>query len=103
MSQNLSSLEKAQNLIDKMEYDVKDAVYRLLWQEHVKEDVVTQFEEDERYESMSEENIEALADQCSHRFCFDGDYDCNLDHWSNIQNLIDEEINNYLEEDQGKE
>lgn len=103
MSQNLSSLEKAQNLIDKMEFDVKDAVYRLLWQEHVKEDVATHFEEDERYESMSEENIDALADQCSYRYCFEHDYDCNLDYWSNIQNLINEEINNYLEDDQEKE
>ena len=103
MSQNLSSLEKAQNLIDKMESDVKDSVYRLLWQEHVKEDVATQFEEDKRFENMSEENMDALADQCSYRYCFEGDYDCNLDYWSNIQNLIDEEINNYLEDDQEKE
>ena len=33
---------------------------------------------------MTDEEIEAAAK----RYVYDGDYDCNLDYWSNIENVI---------------
>ena len=84
--------KQAEKIIEGMEPEVKDAVYRLIWKEHVIKDVKKQFEQDERFEHMSEENRDDLASQCAERYCMQGDYDCNLDYWTNIQNLIDDEI-----------
>lgn len=84
--------KQAEKVIEGLEPNVADAVYRLLWKEHVIKDVKTQLEQDERSEHMSEESCDALASQCAERYCMQTDYDCNLDYWTNIQNLIDDEI-----------
>jgi hypothetical protein len=84
--------KQAEKVIEGLNPNVADAVYRLLWKEHVIKDVKTQLEQDERSEHMSEESYDALASQCAERYCMQTDYDCNLDYWTNIQNLIDDEI-----------
>ena len=32
----------------------------------------------------------AIAESAAERYVYDGDYDCNLPYWSNIENLLNE-------------
>ena len=93
--------EKAAELINKMEYAVKDNVYRILWKERVKEDVEQQIEEmdiDNRYSrKFSDEEIAGIIDTAAERYVFGGDYDCNLSYWDNIENLINDECESLID------
>lgn len=66
-------------------YD-KDEVYRYLWAEHVKEDVKAHLEDMELQYVAVPEEIKKIVD----RYVYEGDYDCNLPYWDNIENLINE-------------
>ncbi len=94
----MSIIETAKSLIVKMDPQVRDAVYRLLWSEYVKEAIKSQINEDDRFDDIDDESIEALAERCSDRYCIEGDYDCNLEYWTNIQNLIDDDLSSYIKE-----
>ena len=80
---------------------LKEDLYYLGRYEHTKEDVFTQFEQDERTEGLSEEELNSLAGQCAYRYTYEGDYDCNLNYWTNIQNLIDEELEHMQDKEKG--
>ena len=60
----------------------RDQLYRHLWMKHVVEDITSHLEDID--EELTDEEIEAAAK----RYVYDGDYDCNLDYWSNIENVI---------------
>lgn len=80
--------EKLKNILDGLNTVEKDDLYRYLWAEHVKEDV----------ESFAE-NIDIdidddIVEQVVYRYVYCGDYDCNLNYWTNIENLIKEEKEN---------
>lgn len=62
----------------------KDQMYRALWITHVKEDIRTYSEDTDQI--LTEDDIDTIAD----RYVYQGDYDCNLSYWDNIQALIDE-------------
>lgn len=62
---------------------LRDEIYRDVWKEHVKEDILTHAEDID--EDIDDEDAEMLAE----RYVYEGDYDCNLDYWANIENLID--------------
>lgn len=66
----------------------KDVLYRKLWFEHVLEDVQS-FAETEDLEITDE-----IAKQVADRYVYNGDYDCNLSYWDNINNLVKECIEN---------
>ena len=65
-----------------------DALYRLLWSGHVKEDIVSFAEDHEIPENL----LYAVLDTVADRYVYEGDYDCNLSYWSNIDNLLKEEL-----------
>lgn len=67
----------------------KDYIYRAVWFEHVVEDVVGRL--DER-EILDEDN--SIKESVAQRYVYQGDYDCNLSYWDNIDNLIDEVLKN---------
>lgn len=70
-----------------LSYKVRDDIYRDVWYEHVLEDVKS-YAESEGIEISDE-----VAGNCAIRYVYDGRYDCNLNYWQNIANLIEE--NNY--------
>ena len=70
-----------------------DMLYRLLWKEHVKEDVLGQLEQNPDIGEHFDGND--IADAVAERYCFEGDYDCNLDYWSNLDNLINSVMYGY--------
>ena len=59
---------------------ILDEIYRMVLREHVMIDI----EEYSKSEGIEVDNVEELAD----RYVYDGDYDCNLSYWQNLDNLI---------------
>lgn len=91
MNLNELSNEEFFKLIDSLKPHRKDKLYRYLWVNHVKEDVRAILEEyDVPY--LSDDNFDALIDDCANRFVYNGEYDCNTDYWSNLEALIDHRL-----------
>lgn len=70
------------------QYDSKtlDTMFRTLWTKYIKDDIENHAKDLDI--ELSNDQIQTLAEQ----YVFDGEYDANLSHWSNIENLI---YNNY--------
>lgn len=107
MNLNELSNEEFFKLIDSLKPHRKDELYRYLWVNHVKEDVRTILEEDVRavleeygVPYLSDDDFDALIDDCANRFVYNGEYDCNTDYWSNLEALIDHRL--YLFEQKHK-
>ena len=77
-------------LSEYLSFEEKDAFYRKIWAEHVKEDVLT-FAENEDIE-ITDENADRTASAY-----VNGRYDCNLSYWENLHNLIQESKEKGLE------
>lgn len=76
-----------EDLLELLNYDQKDYIYRKVWAEHVSEDVHSLCK-DEGYDEVYTPDI---AEQIAYRYAFEGDYDCNLSYWQNLKNLFEEE------------
>lgn len=91
MNLNELSNEEFFKLIDSLKPYRKDELYHYLWVNHVREDVRTTLEEyDVPY--LSDDDFDALIDDCANRFVYNGEYDCNTDYWSNLEALIDRRL-----------
>lgn len=67
----------------------KDDIYRMVWSDHVVEDVKARLIENPDLE-IDEDEEDALCEEVANAFVYNGDYDCNLSYWDNIDNLIKE-------------
>ncbi len=74
--------QKLKDLLASLSSVEKDDLYRLLWSEHVKEDVECICEEDEI------DYDDDFVAQVVNLYVYQGKYDCNLSYWENIRNLI---------------
>lgn len=79
-------IDKIYNSLSAVE---KDALYRKLWMDYVKKDVHSLLEDDS-LEDNKDVSVEDIADIVSERYVHDGDYDCNLSYWDNLENLVSE-------------
>lgn len=68
--------------IDNLSYDDQDDIYRYLWSKHVAQDVKN------HATNLDIELDDDEIDIITEHYCYWGDYDCNLDYWTNIENLI---------------
>ena len=73
-------------LVKDMSRQVKDEVYRLIWHEHVKEDVLGVLE---GKDFSDEVDLDGLADFIAGKYVYEGKYDCNQAYWNNLDALID--------------
>lgn len=89
----LNTLNKAdlEKLAENLDFKTSDDLYRILHMPYVKEDVKHMLNELEI--DTSAYNLECLIDDCASRYIYDGDYDCNLSYWQNLENIIRNEIN----------
>lgn len=78
----MKNSEKLINLKNSLSYVEQDELYRMLWAERVKEDVMS-FCDAKDY-SIDDGQLEIVVE----RYVYDGDYDCYSDHWTNIENLV---------------
>lgn len=81
----LPSIDLYANMSEKQ----KDDIYRLVWKEHTKEDVKSRIE-DLQIMDENNKNFNTVVETVAARYVYNGDYDCNLTYWNNIDNLIDE-------------
>lgn len=68
----------------------KDELYRMLWSDHVREDVEAAMEDYSGSLPDNENEREALVESVVNAYVYDGRYDCNLSYWDNINNLLDD-------------
>lgn len=76
------------SLIDTWSEQAKDEAYRYLWLSYVKTDVISHAEDELEDITLTDDEVELIA----RRYVYEGDYDCNLSYWQNLDNLIDETI-----------
>lgn len=92
----LPSIDLYTNMSEKQ----KDDIYRLVWKKYVKKDVKSRIK-DLQIMDENNEHFDTIVETVATKYVYDGDYDCNLTYWENIDNLIDEtfiELNvNYLD------
>ena len=87
------TINEARKIIEYMDPAVKDCVYRIIWEEHVKEDVESVLEGyiGDKIRDLSDEEYNCFVSDIAQRYT-SGHYDCNLSYWDNLDNLIDEAI-----------
>lgn len=71
--------------IDSLDPASRDALYRRLWIEYVTEDVACHIE---TFDDIPCNDYDTIVELVAQAYVYDGDYDCNLTYWENIDNLI---------------
>lgn len=54
--------------------------------------IVTESNGNNVYAAITNNDMESITDLVATRYVYDGDYDCNMDYWSQLRQLIEEEI-----------
>lgn len=79
----MSDKTNIERIIESLSSVEKDELYRCLWLEHVTEDVVSFCEDND-----IPYNNEDFPSTVAKRYVYDGEYDCGLSYWVNIENLV---------------
>lgn len=85
-AQGQTKNEVMKNFVDSLDWEARDAIYRHIWSKHVREDVENHLENMD--ETLTDDEIITVAE----RYVYQGAYDCNLNYWTNIENLIIEVV-----------
>lgn len=72
-------------VLNALSAEQQDYIYRAVWFKHVVEDVAGRLEE----RNIPDED-DSIKNNVAQRYVYQGDYDCNLSYWDNIDNLINE-------------
>lgn len=80
---------KSSELFSEMTETQKDAIYRMVWSEHVRNDVLSVMDEYEGKIPEDEKQRDELVDYVVNAYVYNGKYDCNLSYWDNLKNLLD--------------
>ena len=75
---------KLQAVVNSLTDTEKDCLYRHLWQDYVKEDIIA------HAENMGVKLTDDEIQTATEKYVYEGKYDCNLNYWNNIENLINE-------------
>lgn len=89
MNLNELSNEEFFEQIDSLNAERKDELYRYLWVNYVREDVREALKD---YDTahLSNKDIELLINDCADQLVYNGKYNCNMDYWSNLEELIND-------------
>ena len=79
---------KLKEKIDGLSSVQREAVYDYLHSQYVRQDIENLLSDE--YEDVSVDDD--FIDVCTYRYVYDGDYECNLDYWTNLKNIIDNEL-----------
>lgn len=77
----LTDSDVSESKINELSAIEKDKIYRMVWAEHVAEDILSHGKEIEA--EISKKDAEILAQEY-----VGGKYDCDISYWSNIEKLI---------------
>jgi hypothetical protein len=78
----------------------RELIYRIVHKNYVSQDVLNRIREkhDLYTNDLTDEELKPLCDEVAEMYVFNGDYDCNLPYWSNIDALLDETFFNFMNE-----
>ena len=82
----MSSKEKFQEILKNLSEFDKEKIYRMVWYDHVCEDVGNEAANSDI--KLTEQQIRNIA----YRYVYDGDYNLTLNYYQNLHNLIDKEL-----------
>lgn len=82
---------KPEDIYNSLDNTVRDSLYRLLWSDYVKSDINAVLEQHPDAPE-DDDKYEAMVNDITRSYVYEGDYDCNLSYWDNINNLIDKYI-----------
>lgn len=74
--------DKIKELLKTLTEEEKDAIYRSVWFDRVTEDIKSRLEDTD--DTLTQDQIEYAAS----RYVYDGEYDCTLAYWDNIDGVI---------------
>lgn len=83
---SLTHTDVLESKINELSEIEKDKIYRMVWAERVTEDILSHAED--IGVEISKKDAEILAES----YACDGEYDCNLSYWNNIENLMEDYI-----------
>lgn len=66
----------------------RDSLFRKLWLEYVTDDVSVRLCDTCNKDCAFSKDCDALVKIVASAYVYDGEYDCNLSYWENIDNLI---------------
>ncbi len=69
---------------------MKDALYRKLWFDHVREDCEGRFKDGTHM--LKSASYDKVMDRAARSYVYDCDYDCTLDYWTNIDDILNNTI-----------
>lgn len=84
MGKEMELREKAGLILSGFKPRMKDALYRAVWFERVCEDIRAHEHDMGLDRLLTREQMEYAA-EC---YVYDGEYDCNLSYWENIENVV---------------
>lgn len=73
---------KIKELLKTLTEEEKDAIYRSVWFDRVTEDIKSRLKDTS--DALTPDQIEYAA----FRYVYDGQYDCTLAYWNNIDGVI---------------
>ena len=85
-AQGQTKTEVMKNFVDSLDWEARDAIYRHIWSERVREDIENHLENMD--ETLTDDELRTVVE----RYVYQGAYDCNLNYWTNIENLIIEVV-----------
>ncbi len=92
-------------LMNRLTPEEQDGIYRAVWKEHVAEDVLARIHDaysdkllpQDGQEPILDEELDSLCGWCAGLYVYEGQYDCTLSYWDNIDALIDNAIDDHIE------
>lgn len=101
---NPKTIEVLSSLTEAEAKTVMEDLYRYNLFLYTKSDVEGWLMQNPNIDYLSDESIQTIIEDCAYQYAYEGEYDCNLSYWDNINNLISHELEQYQEEiDQGRE
>lgn len=78
----------------------RELIYRNVYKDYVSQDVLGLIREklDLYTNDLTDEELKPLCDEVAEMYVFNGDYDCNLSYWNNIDALLDETFFDFMNE-----
>lgn len=83
MATALELKQQAQRILGVYDAKMRDAMYRAEWHSHVKADVIAHAKD------INVEIDDDTADFAAELYVYEGEYDCNMSYWDNIEHVID--------------
>ena len=82
-------------IIKELSEEDKDILYRVFWQEKIAEDISAYIEDweilDIDEKPINSKKLNLIISSASYNYT-QGDYDCNISYWDNIENVVSKEI-----------